>query len=218
MHKHVAHNMKKLTLLIITIIFFSCKTEGQEKIKYADFFGNCLNKREINLLNKGCEIFEKELLKNYENEKVGNSYKEFLEGFQTMRIPREMFKNNQTSEFLIELEKSSLYNKIWKKYEEENEEEIIVITAPIENQEKETEKYFYQINENGIYFNCLIEKSENENIKDYLKSIKETPDISPGILASVLANKLNEKELDTGILRLIIAVNFYYELKINLSE
>ena len=65
------------------------------------------------------------MLKNYENEKVGNSYKEFLEGFQTMRIPREMFKNNQTSEFLIELEKSSLYNKIWKKYEEENEEEII---------------------------------------------------------------------------------------------
>jgi len=210
--------MKKLTLLIITIIFFNCKTESQEKINYADFLGNCLNKREINLLNKGCEIFEKELLKNYENEKVGNSYKEFLEGFQTMRIPREMFKNNQTSEFLIELEKSSLYNKIWKKYEEENEEEIIIITAPIENQEKETEKYFYQINENGIYFNCLIEKSENENIKDYLKSIKETPDISPGILASVLANKLNEKELDTGILRLIIAVNFYYELKINLSE
>ena len=210
--------MKKLTLLIITIIFFNCKTESQEKINYADFLGNCLNKREINLLNKSCEIFEKELLKNYENGKIGNSYKEFLEGFQTMRIPRKMFQNNQTSEFLIELEKSSLYNKIWKKYEEENEEEIIVITAPIENQEKETEKDFYQINENGIYFNCLIEKSENENVKDYLKAIKETPDISPGILASVLTNKLNEKEFDTGILRLIIAVNFYYELKINLSE
>jgi hypothetical protein len=210
--------MKKLTLLIITIIFFSCKTEGQEKIKYADFFGNCLNTREINLLNKGCEIFEKELLKNYENRKIGNSYKEFLEGVQTMRIPRKIFQNNQTSEFLIELEKSNLYNKIWKKYEEENEEEIIIITAPIENQEKKTEKDFYQINENGIYFNCLIEKSENENIKDYLKTIKETPDISPGILVSVLTNKLNEKEFDTGILRLIIAVNFYYELKINLSE
>ena len=209
--------MKKLTLLIITIIFFSCKTESQEKIYYADFLENCLNKREINLLNKGCEIFEKELLKNYENEKVGSSYKEFLEGFQTMRIPREMFKNNQTSEFLIELEKSNLYNKIWKKNEEEIEEQII-ITAPIENQEKEAEKDFYQINENGIYFNCLIEQNENENIKDYLKSIKETPDISPGILASVITNKLNEKEFDTGILRLIIAINFYYELKINLSE
>ena len=210
--------MKKLTLLIIAIIFFSCKTESQEKINYADFLGDCLNKREISLLNKSCEVFEKELLKNYKNGKIGNYYKEFLEGFQTMRIPRKMFQNNQTSELLVELEKSSLYNKIWKKYEEENDEEIIIITAPIENQEKETEKDFYQINENGIYFNCLIEKSENENVKDYLKTIKETPDISPGILASVLLNKLNKKEFNTGILRLIIAVNFYYELKINLPE
>jgi len=214
--------MKKLTLLIIAIIFFSCKTESQEKINYADFLGDCLNKREISLLNKSCEVFEKELLKNYKNGKIGNYYKEFLEGFQTMRIPRKMFQNNQTSELLVELEKSSLYNKIWKKYEEENDEEndeeIIIITAPIENQEKETEKDFYQINENGIYFNCLIEKSENENVKDYLKTIKETPDISPGILASVLLNKLNKKVFNTGILRLIIAVNFYYELKINLPE
>jgi hypothetical protein len=209
--------MKKLTLLIISIIFFSCKPESQERINYANFFENCLTKKEINLLNKGCKLFEKELFKNYESEKISNNYKNFLEDIQTMRIQRKIFENKETTEFLKNLKKSGLYKKIWRKYKEEDEE-VIIITAPMENQEKEAEKDFYQINENGIYFNCLIEQSENENIKAYLKIIKETPNVSPGILASVITNKLNEKEFDTGILRLIIAVNFYYELKINLFE
>ena len=47
--------MKKLTLLIIAIIFFSCKTESQEKINYADLLGDCLNKREISLFPEGHE-------------------------------------------------------------------------------------------------------------------------------------------------------------------
>jgi hypothetical protein len=209
--------MKKLILLIISIIFFSFKSESQEKINYAEFFENCLTKKEISLLNKGCELFEKELLKNYESGKISDAYKNFLEDFQTMRIPREIFKNKETTEFLQNLKKSDLYKKIWKKYEEESKGEII-ITAPIENKEIEVEKDFFEINTEGIYLNCLIEKCENPNLILFLKSIKETPDISPGISAKILTNELNEKEFESGIVRLIVAINFYYELKINLSE
>ena len=209
--------MKKLILLIISIIFFSCKTESQEKINYANFFKSCLNKKEISLSNKGCELFEKELLKNYDSAKISNSYKDFLEGFQTMRIPRKIFANTETTEFLNSLKKSGLFNKIWKKNEDKNDE-INIITAPIENEEIKTEKDFFQINENGIYFNCLMDKYQNPNLKKFLKTIKETPDISPGISAHVLTLELNEKEFDSGIVRLIIAINFYYELKINLTE
>ena len=134
-----------------------------------------------------------------------------------MRIPREIFANTETTEFLKSLKKSGLFNKIWKKDEDENDE-IIIITAPIKNEEIKTEKDFFRINENGIYFNCLMEKYQNPNLKKFLKTIKETPDISPGISASELTLELNEKEFDLGIVRLIIAINFYYELKINLSE
>jgi len=209
--------MKKLTLLIISIIIFSCNSQSQEKTNYADSLGNCLNEKEISLLNRGCDLFEKELLRNYDNENVGSSYKKFLEGFQTMQIPREIFENKETTEFLRSLKKSDLFQKIWKKYEDENDE-IIAISKPTEKEVIKKEKDYFQINEKGIYFNCLEEKSKNLKLKNFLKNLKDTPEISPGISASVLTNQLNEKEFDSGIVRLIIAINFYYELKINLSE
>ena len=55
--------MKKLTLLIITIIFLNCKTENQSQVDYANSLRDCLTKNEVKLLNRGCEIFEKEILK-----------------------------------------------------------------------------------------------------------------------------------------------------------
>jgi hypothetical protein len=55
-----------------------------------------------------------------------------------MRIPREIFANTETTEFLKSLKKSGLFNKIWKKDEDKNDE-IIIITPPIENEEIKTE-------------------------------------------------------------------------------
>ena len=209
--------MKKILLLIISIIFLSCKSESQVQINYANLLNDCLTQNDIKILNKGCGLFEKELLKNYNNEKVGLSYKKFLNDFQTMQLPKEMFQNKETTEFLSDLKKSDLFNKIWEKYEENVYEEIEIVTAN-ENENIEPEKDFYQINGDGEYLSCLMTNCENPNLMEFLESIKEIPDISPGILAGALTNELNEKEFDKGIMRLIIAIDFFYELKLNLSE
>ncbi|SDR94843.1 hypothetical protein SAMN05216503_1485 [Polaribacter sp. KT25b] len=103
--------MKKLTLLIITIIFFNCKTENQSQVDYADSLSNYLTKNEIKLLNRGCELFEKEILKINEKNNVGNSYKEYVESFK--EYPRKISESKNINKYLIVLKKSELYNKIW---------------------------------------------------------------------------------------------------------
>jgi hypothetical protein len=103
--------MKKLTLLIITIIFFNCKTENKSQVDYANSLSNCLTKNEIKLLNKGLELFEKEILKISEKNNVGNSYKEYVESFK--EYPRKISESKNVNEYLIVLKKSELYNKIW---------------------------------------------------------------------------------------------------------
>tara|TARA_R110001592_G_scaffold25316_6_gene96289 strand:- start:430 stop:969 length:540 start_codon:yes stop_codon:yes gene_type:complete len=103
--------MKKLTLLIISIVFFNCKIENQSQVDYADSLSNCLTKNEIKLLNRGCELFEKEILKINEKNNVGNSYKEYVESFK--EYPRKISESENVNEYLIELKKSELYHKIW---------------------------------------------------------------------------------------------------------
>ncbi|ANW96077.1 hypothetical protein AXE80_07205 [Wenyingzhuangia fucanilytica] len=208
--------MKKLLSLIILTIFFSFKSQCQEKINYANLLEKCFTQNEIKLLNNGCEIFENEILKIYTNENIGISYKEFLEDIQTMQIPLEVFENKKTTEYMNNLKKSELFNKIWEIYKREINTEIVVISND-DNESKPEEEYF-QIKRDGKYLNCLIENYENQNLKELLKAIKEVPDINPAILAIALTNEFKEEEFNSNIMRLIIAIDFYYELKLNLMK
>jgi hypothetical protein len=179
--------MKKLTLLIITIIFFNCKTENKSQVDYANSLSNCLTKKEIKLLNKGCEIFEEQILKIYERNNIGNSYKEYVESFK--EHPRKIPESKKVNDYLIELKKSELYNKIW------------------------TEN---QLNEN--FLNCLIEKSQKPKVKELLNRYKEIIDISLMVVSEGLNKSLTEKEFDSKTMKIFIGIEFYYGLKINQIE
>jgi hypothetical protein len=178
--------MKKLILLIITITFFNCKTERKSEIDYADSLTNCLTKNEIRILNKGCEIFEKQILENFDNKNIGSSYKKFVESFK--KHPREIPENKIANEYLIELKKSELFNKIWS-----------------ENQMNE------------MFLECLVEKSQKPKVKEVLNEYKEVIGISLQVVSG-LSNYLNEKEFESRIIKIFIAIEFYYGLKINHLE
>lgn len=186
-YKTVAHNMKKLTLLIITIIFFNCKSENKSQVDYANSLSNCLTKKEIKLLNKGCEIFEEEILKINERNNIGNSYKEYVESFK--EHPRKIPESKKVNDYLIELKKYNLFNKIW-------------------NQSS--------LNEN--FLDCLVEKSQKPKVKELLNGYKEIIDISLQVVSKGLNSSLTEKEFDSKTMKIFIGIEFYYGLKINQIE
>jgi hypothetical protein len=179
--------MKKLTLLIITILFFNCKTENKSQVDYANSLSNCLTKKEIKLMNKGCEIFEEEILKINERNNIGNSYKEYVESFK--EHPRKIPESKKVNDYLIELKKSNLFNKIW-------------------NQSSLKENFL----------DCLVEKSEKPKVKELLNGYKEIIDISLQVVSESLNSSLTEKEFDSKTMKIFIGIEFYYGLKINQIE
>jgi hypothetical protein len=143
-----------------------------------------LTENEIKLLNKGCELFEKEILEINGKNNAGNSYKKYVESFK--EYPRKISKSKKVNEYLIELKKSELYNKIW------------------------TEN---QLNE--IFLDCLIEKSQKPKVKELLNGYKEIIDIALMVVSEGLTNSLSEKEFESQIMKIFITIEFYYGLKIN---
>lgn len=215
--------MKKILPLIITMLLISCKSESQELIDYGNIINDCLTQKEIKLLNKGCALFEKELLNCYDENNLIESYKAFLEGVQSINFPPEMFnKNSETTDFLNNLKEQDLFSEIWEKYDDNSmsvDDEIVVIeieTNIIRNEEPEMD--FFKIKSDGKYLNCLIKNCHSLKLKEILESVKEFPDLSPGVFAEALINEIDNNKLNSEGLRLIVAINFYYEFKLHLSD
>ncbi|QTE23201.1 hypothetical protein [Polaribacter cellanae] len=195
--------MKKRTLLIISIIFFSCKSENQSPIDYTILLDNCLTQNEIKLLNTGSEIFERKIVETSNRKNIGSFYKKYVELF-LKEYPSEIIENKEENDYLIKLKKSELFNKIWSQFQ----------LNKIDNHQK---KYF-ELKGEGEFMLCLIKNAKNPKIKDFLNSYKEITGISLQIMANGLIKKLTEKEFNSKIIQLFITIEFYYNLKINIKK
>jgi len=215
--------MKKIAILIlITISSLSCN-KPDKKIDYANVLENCFTNTEIEILNEACTLFESQLSENYPNDSIGIKYKRFLKDIGSLNEPTDLIKNSPKT-ILTKLRNSSVFDKIWIKYSEtyyeDNSHEIQVVTN-LKNTENETEynpKDFYITSPKGEYLECLIKNQKNKYINEYLMSLKEIGDISPHILAQGLANSMKDNDYNNKTVRLIIAMNLFYELELNITE
>ena len=84
----------------------------------------------------------------------------------------------------------------------------------IDGPETKSEDEFdpYCTNPYGNYFDCLTRQNKNKTIDDYLEAIKTEPGLSPGFTAGMQKENLTYEDFDNGLARLIIAINFYYEM------
>jgi hypothetical protein len=58
----------------------------------------------------------------------------------------------------------------------------------------------------------LKKKNERKAINDYLEIIKLGIDISFGLMAQALHNNISSEELNDGLTKLIIAINFHCQI------
>ena len=215
--------MKKIALLIlITISSLSCN-KSATKIDYANVLENCFSNTEIEILNEACTVFETQLSENYPNNPIGIKYKQFLADIGSLKEPDTLIKNTPKT-ILTKLKNSSAFDKIWIKYSEtyyEDDSYEIQEVTNLKNTGNETEyniKDFYITSPKGAYLECLLKNQNNKYINQYLLSLKEIGDISPHILAKGLANSLGDTDYNDKTVRLIIAMNLFYELELNLME
>ena len=215
--------MKKIAFLIlITISSLSCnKTE--KMTDYANILDNCFSNNEIEILNEACTLFESKLTDYYPKETIGIKYKRFLKDIASLNEPSTLIKDIPKTT-LTKLRNSSLFDKIWIKYSEtyyEDDSHEIQVIANLENTENKTEyepKDFYITNPKGEYLECLIKNQKNKYVNEYLMTLKDIGDISPHILAQGLSNTMKDTDYDDKTVRLIIALNLFYELEFNITD
>lgn len=106
---------------------------------------------------------------------------------------------------------SEFHNKTWVKASSFDEESIIDAPLTVNGESQEVYDPII-IDPKGVYVNCLTENIESQALKDYMEVIKSGIDISPGLVAQALHENLSDNELDNRLTRLIIAINFHYQI------
>lgn len=207
--------MKKAIYLLICLIFLQCgNTQKVTRVNEVTILSDCLTKQEIEGINEGLSIF-KELIKNhFEIEKQIDvaTYKSFLDDFSRMTLPRDFFASKEAVSYLKRIKQNSLFEILYKKYEEPNVEVEIPITT--RNGEEEGDKEdvpdFFVLDGKGKFSKCLLKKSNDKDLKDYLKALDELSDLSPTIKASAMSGILDKVEDDMNVAILSITFGLFY--------
>lgn len=213
--------MKKIAFLFL-ITISSCNNPDNQ-IDYANILESCFSTSEIDILNEACAKFETQLSENYPKESMGLKYKRFLKDIGSLNEPADLIKDTPKT-IVTKLRNSSLFDEIWIQYSEVYYEDDSYETQAItnnENTEKNRDynpKDFYITNPKGAYLECLLIQQKNEHVNEYLMAVRDIGNISPQILALGLSNAMKDRDYDDKTVRLIIALNLFYELELNITD
>jgi hypothetical protein len=226
--------MKKLLVVFCCVLLIQCGNERNESEgKYQSSFFNCLEKEETEIIEKGVAIFNS-ALRDYlkiQGEISTETYKNYFDAAASWAFSRQFYKNQQAIDYLNALRQNSSFQKMYttfedlkKEYEkvevdnavvklEELEEEIIITPRTDEEEIREEEiPNFYVLDPKSAFVNCLLAKSENKDLRNYIESIQLIGDISPGVKCFSLIDLIDkiEKETDKDIFMALAAFDIYF--------
>lgn len=211
-----------ISITVVSGLLLGC--QSQPPIKYADSFSGCLTEKDIALLNDLAGKFERHIVLTYGKD-VNKAYKRFLQDVGSMSLPKDFFEYSTFGADLTRLKGSDFYTKTWVRAStipSVMEEEMIPIPLMDfegENQAEEMEVYDPMVfSPEGVYLHCIQASNQNAVIIEYLDIVRSGIDISPHIMAKVLSENLSAKEYENGSIRLMIAINFHYQIGLMLLE
>jgi len=204
-----------LNFLVATIA--SC--QSQSTVNYAKELDDCFEPNDIELLNSLAGNFENHISATYKLNPT-ESYKRYLEDVSTGNFPKNFFNYASFDEDMNRFRNSEFYKRTWVKtstFDAEfiNEVPSTVVDGKVQQQEAYDP---IVIDPTGNYVNCLSKNIEIKALNDYMEVVKAGIDISPGLVAQALYQNLSDEELEDSLTRLIIAVNFHYQIGLMITD
>ncbi len=198
-----------LNFLIVTM----AKCQSQPTVNYANDLEGCLESNDIEFLNSLASNFESHIKETYELNPT-ESYKSYLEDVATGNFPKNFFSYSDFEEDMKRFRNSEFYKRTWVKTSTfDNESDIMVPPTVVDGKVQQQEAFDpIVIDPTGNYVHCLSKNIESKALNDYMEVVKAGIDISPGLVAQALYENLSDEELDDSLTRLIIAVNFHYQI------
>ena len=183
--------MKILPLFaVLFLLLFSCSSQSDEAVKNS-IFKECLKYKEIQLINKTVELFEKQVNKRYE----ANQYKRFLIEMKGFAIEPDFFLKSELIQYLLENKDSDAFKAFWQE-----------------------EAGTFSIQVNGNYMNCLKQKSTSETLIEIINTLQKVPNISPGLVANTLEAEISEEDYNEDAIKTFIALNICAEFALNIHS
>jgi len=202
-----------IRIFILAVLLSTSNCGSKTFVDYADSLKHCMTDKDIALLNEACQIFEIQLTNRYIGQEPGQAYKAFLQDIQEMDIPQSFFVTSESRDILEKLRKSGTFDKIWTTLSSIESFDDIEIATTSESKIKAQAQYDpYCTNPDGSYFACITKQNNSKVIRAYLETMKIVPGLSPGHTARILTEFLKDDNFDNEMIRLILAVNFYYEM------
>ena len=183
--------MRKIILLVIFFI---------SMISYSQNENSNLSSTDLEQINKLVKQFENVLKEYYPTESTEKSFELYLSDLELQKVNPAIIKEEMSLKLFEELKKSTTFNKIW-----------------IEQKNNTTTKS-YRINLNGDFYNYLIKNTFNLNVKEGYVEFRKIKDISPFLLVSALKEFLKSSDYKLEVTKSSIAVLFYYDIIMQLSN
>lgn len=208
---------KIIVFAMLAATFSSC--QAQSSVNYANELQDCLPVSDIELLNSLTAKFENHLKSSYDSD-LTSSYKKYLQSLATGDFPKDFFQYSTFQEDMDKFRNSDFYQRSWVKTSSFDEEAIVDVPLTVADGEIQKQEPHDPIvlDPSGKYLNCLVEKNETKAINDYIEILKLGIDISPGLVAQALNENISSEELNDGLTRLIIAINFHYQIGLIMTE
>lgn len=208
----------KILALALTIgIVSGC--QSQSNVDYANELKDCLESSDIELLNGLITKFENHLTSSY-NLNITESYKQYLNSVATGNFSPDFFNYSTFEDDMDEFRNSDFYRRNWVKNSSFDEEAIVDAPPTVVNGEIQKQEVYDPIvlDPTGNYVKCLIAKNESKVMDSYLEIVEAGIDISPQLVCQALYESLPTKALNDGLTRLIIAINFHYQIGLYITE
>ena len=209
--------LRILYLKFLIVIIASC--QSQPTVNYANKLDGCLEPNAIELLNSLADNFESHITETYELT-LSESYKRYLKDVGTGNFPENFFSYSDFQEDMNRFRNSEFYKQTWVKTSTFDKESIIEVPPTVVDGKVQQQEAYdpLVIDPTGNYVNCLSKSIRSKALNDYMEVVKAGIDISPGLVAQVLYENFSDEDFDNSLTRLIIAVNFHYQIGLMLTE
>lgn len=239
--------MRNLFFYFFSIFFLSCNNSQNDNGKFnKTIFQDCFSNDEIEDLKNGISSFKKYIVDYYSlnNRNDKEIYLKFLDDFSVdSNIEKEVLKTkkaiNLAKEFKNTKAFSFIYNrrsKIEYLHEKIDESELDSLPTVVLNFDNKDDlvlndtlenNYIKEINfrdtlimyRKSKFITCLINKTKNKELLDYLNTIDDHIDLSPSVKALGFATFIREENMVFDeVLMSIITYELFYGLVLDFNN
>lgn len=195
--RHMKSIPKIMLFAVILSGVISC--EPRPTVKYAHVLEDCMSTSEVSLLNSLCQSFETHIINTY-NQSPSESYNQYLINLADGDFPQNFFQYPSFEDDMTLFYNSDFHQSQWVKTSSFKEQ----ITPAVPDSKV--------LDPTGKYVQCLVRQNSVQAMTDYLEIVKAGLDVSPRLVAGALKDELSAEDLNSALTRLVIAINFHYQI------